>query len=266
MDNYFQKLWQFAPLSWAIVRATECELISKTDLIPPILEIGCGDGLFMKTALGSKKNSIDIGIDIDTEELNRAKNTGIYKKLVQVDITNPPFANNSFSTIIANGVLEHIPNLSVALNEIHRILKKNGKLITTSPTNNYKKLLFYSRLLNKFGLKKFAQKYENMINRIFAHKHLYNYNKWNKLFLDAGLKLENYWYYNNISVVTCHDLCLPFALFTKIIKKHTDSMILFPKIHKYWTGLLSPVMKSLIKKPSRDYLQNGSIFLVAKKK
>ena len=131
--QYLTKLWSHAPFSWAIIRANELLLLEKETFKPPILEVGCGDGIVSSLLFKNKKGIIDIGIDLDRSELKRAEKTKIYKKLIQADITNTEFASNSFNTIFTNGVLEHIPDLESALNEISRLLKKDGKLITTSP-------------------------------------------------------------------------------------------------------------------------------------
>lgn len=49
------------------------------------------------------------------------------------DITNIPIDDQSFDNVLCSEVLEHIPDPVAALNELTRILKKNGRLIITAP-------------------------------------------------------------------------------------------------------------------------------------
>lgn len=49
------------------------------------------------------------------------------------DLTNIQFKDNFFDYIIANHVLEHIKRIDMALSEIERVLKPNGKLIISFP-------------------------------------------------------------------------------------------------------------------------------------
>jgi len=80
----------------------------------PCLEIGCG----MLKSKGA------IGLDI--------------RKTPDVDLLGDlerslPFKDESFETIIANQVVEHIENFVQLMAELHRILKKDGKLIIHVP-------------------------------------------------------------------------------------------------------------------------------------
>lgn len=52
---------------------------------------------------------------------------------IDLDITNLNFENNYFDIIICNHVLEHVPNEKLALTELHRVLKTNGKAIMQVP-------------------------------------------------------------------------------------------------------------------------------------
>ncbi|MDE1190688.1 MAG: methyltransferase domain-containing protein [Arachidicoccus sp.] len=54
---------------------------------------------------------------------------------IKADIQNMPFDNNSQSLIICNHVLEHVPNVKVALKELYRILSQDGILEISVPTD-----------------------------------------------------------------------------------------------------------------------------------
>jgi SAM-dependent methyltransferase len=52
---------------------------------------------------------------------------------IKVDIQNIPFHDNSWSLIICNNILEHIPDYKLALSELRRILADDGILELTVP-------------------------------------------------------------------------------------------------------------------------------------
>ncbi|WP_081209555.1 class I SAM-dependent methyltransferase [Salegentibacter sediminis] len=52
---------------------------------------------------------------------------------VKADICDLPFSDNEFDFILCNHVLEHIPNDTKAMQEIHRILKPGGTAIVQIP-------------------------------------------------------------------------------------------------------------------------------------
>lgn len=54
---------------------------------------------------------------------------------VKADIQNIPFYDESWRLIICNHVLEHVPDYKFALKELKRILKKDGILELTIPTD-----------------------------------------------------------------------------------------------------------------------------------
>lgn len=52
---------------------------------------------------------------------------------VKADITNLPFKDNTFDIIFCNHVLEHIPDDTKAMQELHRVLKSSGMGILQVP-------------------------------------------------------------------------------------------------------------------------------------
>ena len=231
------------------------------------MEIGCGDGLVSSIFFRGKKNAVDVGIDLDIDELRRAEKTGIYKKLRRIDITKNAFETNTFNTIFANGVLEHIPDLELAIKQISRILKPGGELITTSPTANYTRLLFYYRVLSNLNLYGLAQKYGNFINKTFAHRHLLTHEEWQLLLKRHHLIIKKYYFYNNSFITAIHDISLPLALGTKLTKRRTDRMVLFPdwraRIIKKFSPIITQVLNS---NANNTYEKNASILIIAQKK
>ena len=88
-----------------------------------------------------------IGLDSSLASLKQAqlKTHGVY---LNADATHLPFKNRSFSLIISNGVIHHIPHYTQALQEISRILKPKGQLYLTIYNHSHPYRLVY----NFFGL------------------------------------------------------------------------------------------------------------------
>ncbi|MEW6558326.1 MAG: methyltransferase domain-containing protein [Elusimicrobiota bacterium] len=105
-------------------------------LFPPfigegrLLEVGCGNGGYLKFMqnLGWKV----LGIDIDAEALKIAKEK-FNLSVILGSLEEIKFPENSFDIIATFHVIEHIPNPITFLKECYRILKPKGRLIISTP-------------------------------------------------------------------------------------------------------------------------------------
>ena len=61
---------------------------------------------------------------------------GFIEKYLVIDAQGIPFADNTFDIVIANHMLYHVPNVSMALSEISRVLKPEGIFYATTIGNN----------------------------------------------------------------------------------------------------------------------------------
>ena len=104
------------------------------DNIGAILEAGCGDGKKLKLLLNSKANHV-IGLDFSEEAVKVAHKANPDAHICQGDIRKLPFKDNSIDYIISLGVIEHFENPSLLVNEMARVLKKDGILFLTTPNN-----------------------------------------------------------------------------------------------------------------------------------
>jgi ubiquinone/menaquinone biosynthesis C-methylase UbiE len=100
--------------------------------IPPqseVLDVGCGKSAALLWAIAPQ---IKKGVGIDFKVPNtHSKN--IETKQVTLDIVLP-FADASFDVVTMLAVLEHIEYEQEILQEVHRVLRKDGKLILTVPS------------------------------------------------------------------------------------------------------------------------------------
>ena len=102
-----------------------------------ILDSGCGEGYGSKIL--SEKGKVT-GIDVDEDVIKKANEKYSSKKCnFQVyDGYKLPFKKNSFNYVVSFQVIEHIADVKNYLSEIKRVLKKNGKLIITTPNREYR--------------------------------------------------------------------------------------------------------------------------------
>ena len=56
--------------------------------------------------------------------------------MLRVDMLDIQFESRTFDYVIANHVLEHVPNDLKAISELHRVLKKGGMAILQTPYSN----------------------------------------------------------------------------------------------------------------------------------
>lgn len=117
-----------------------------------VLDAGTGCGWLSRMALDKKYNvsSIDLSEKVIKLEKEFAKLSGFPKlKIQKASILKLPFRDESFDTVLCSEVLEHInpKNVSDALKEFHRVLKKEGVLIITVPGFLYG--LIYDQILAK---------------------------------------------------------------------------------------------------------------------
>jgi len=93
-----------------------------------VLDAGCGLG---RNGLYLLKRGYNIYfLDYSQEALTRVKQHNPKSKTILSDLTNLPFRNESFDSVIAMHVLHCIPNKErKAVKEFYRILKNDGMMI-----------------------------------------------------------------------------------------------------------------------------------------
>lgn len=145
----------------------------------PILDFGCGDGFFASTIF--KKKFIDVGLDLSSSRINESSKTNMYKKLKIYDGEIIPFKGQTFGTIISNCVFEHVPHIEKSVQEMNRITKKNGLLMTTVMCSSWSD--------NLLGGKIFGTNYIHWFNNIQHHDSLFSKKEWERLFKKAEYEI-----------------------------------------------------------------------------
>ena len=97
-----------------------------------VLDIGCGPGT--DAVEYAKNGAIVSAIDLNEEQIKITKKNFEVRKLEYHDILkastdNLPFEDESFDLIYCDGVLHHVPEIEKSIDEIYRVLKKDGKAL-----------------------------------------------------------------------------------------------------------------------------------------
>ena len=187
--SYIQTFLNHQPAFYSLIRPQEALLFHHHQQLikAPILDFGCGDGFFTHTVFGHQ--SIDVGLDIDSSRIDQASKCDVYRQIITYDGIKIPFPDNHFQTIISNCVLEHLPQLTKNLKEIHRVLKPDGHFLTTVMTDQWEKHLI--------GTKIFGATYTNYLKRKQQHLNLYSLSQWQHTFTDSGFKIKDTFSYLN---------------------------------------------------------------------
>jgi 2-polyprenyl-3-methyl-5-hydroxy-6-metoxy-1,4-benzoquinol methylase len=95
-----------------------------------ILDIGCADGEFLTPFL--KKDFGCYGLEAIETAIKDSRRKGI--KVVRGSFLEKfPFNDSTFDIIFAGEVIEHTFDDDYFLNEVHRVLKRKGLLVLTTP-------------------------------------------------------------------------------------------------------------------------------------
>ena len=143
MEDKYNKIWEKkTSLDSPIV-----EKGSRVDIALKLLEsgdklldVGCGDGTLGYYAKAKYKEVY--GVDISEKALNIARKRGVITFKVDLNKEALPFSNNFFDAVTCLDVIEHVIDPRFLVGEIHRVLKKGGILIISTPNIRYWRYLF----------------------------------------------------------------------------------------------------------------------------
>lgn len=210
------KLAERVPLNHALWRASEAAVLSKIPMERPILDIGCGDGLFASLLFDAP---VDVGIDLSISRLGRARESGAYQDLRIADATELPFDDATFATVFSNCVLEHIPDVDAVCREASRVLRPGGLFVFTVPTDRFEEFLFVPTALRAVGLGGLGDRYAAAMNRVFSHFHTEGVDVWRQRLSAAGLELAADWEIMPRPLEALWDILMPFAAIQLAVRR-----------------------------------------------
>ncbi len=140
-----------------------------------ILDIGCAanPNSYLKSAIGMDLN--------DKVEL-----PSNYTKIIKHNVHDEfPFNDNTFDTVVAGEILEHLENPFAFLKECKRVVKKGGRIIITTPNSCYLPIF----LCDLFMIKRFYFQREYGIYSGEVHLHHFTPRMLDRMFHYAGLNV-----------------------------------------------------------------------------
>lgn len=107
------------------------------------LDVGCGEGRTAR-ALAAEPGRQVVGADFSVEMLRVARACGSLPNLhyCAADAMQLPFADGSFDTVVAVTTLNNVPDLSLALGEMGRVLRPGGTALLLVINRNELAALF----------------------------------------------------------------------------------------------------------------------------
>lgn len=142
-DEYFYSHYQPSQGEWGYADLVKYKTwyapwityISKTFNISfkdsRVLELGCGIGAVSSLLLDAGANVT--GSDISAQMVKHARRVSPAIPFEVYDVMKQYPKKHLFNYVLAFEVLEHIPKLPLALNNIHKLLKKDGIFIGSTP-------------------------------------------------------------------------------------------------------------------------------------
>jgi len=254
--NFLHNYLINAPMALAIERSLECNIFSEQEFIPPILDIGCGDGLFAHILFDG---TINTGVDFNAKELKRAKSFKIYDEIINCHADKIPKDDSSYNTIFSNSVLEHIPNLKSVLSEVYRLLAPGGNFYVTVPTEKFDRFTILYQLFSLLHLSTAAQNYRRFFNKFWKHYNHYKIEKWEAIFKQAGFKVITSKEYGSKVLCLINDFLVPLALVSFVVKKILNKWIIFRRLRGVYIYPFYFIISNIIKRYENGS-QRGLIF------
>lgn len=96
-----------------------------------VLDACCGQGFLgdYLAAQGARVTFADLSLHQLGSLKDRPNTAGTPVGACQADISRLPFRSGSFDFVVGNSFLHHLPDVPAALREMHRVLKKGGRLV-----------------------------------------------------------------------------------------------------------------------------------------
>ncbi len=148
-----------------------------------ILEIGSGIGNISEFFVKAKSNIVLSDIRPAYCDVLRTKFPGY--KVIEMNLTHPEFESvyrdhiNTYDTVFALNVVEHIQDDGLALRNCHKLLMKGGKVVILVPA--------YMWLYNRFDTE-------------LEHFRRYNRSRLNQVLKDAGFNIIHSQYFNMMGI------------------------------------------------------------------
>ena len=100
-----------------------------------ILDVGCGHGVLCY--LLKKEGRKPVGVDMTKTSIAFCEDKIKGVRFTRAEAEQLPFEDNMFDVVASNQLIEHLPKPELAIREMIRVCKPNGKLLITTPILDY---------------------------------------------------------------------------------------------------------------------------------
>ena len=253
--DFLERYLQVTPIPLALERAMECDLHSRHQFPRPMLDIGCGEGLFTRILFDSQ---VDTGIDPDQRELDRARELGGYSDLIQCSGDAIPKPAAAYRSILINSTLEHIPGGPLpVLTEAHRLLAPGGLCYVTVPNERFIEYSWIRILLRSLRLERLADTFTGFFRRFWNLYNVYPVATWNQLFSQAGFEIVEQNLYECKDIYLFKEAAMFPALPSRVFKLVTNRWIMAPPVLRRL--LMRPVLHRLSRHMPTRFCNDGAL-------
>lgn len=244
-QDYLAEHIRSVPTFRALLRAVECRLFEEAGPLPaPVLDLGCGDGHYASVAFA---RPLFAGLDPDEQMVREARARGSYRWPMVASATEIPFPDNFFGSVIANCVIEHIPDVEAVMSETARVLRPGGRFVFGVPSQHFAEMLLGVSLLRELGLDSIGQAYGDWFNAHSQHFHTDSPSVWFDRLQRHGLRVEHHEYYISERAHQIFDL-LHYASLPRLLSR---------KLTGRWTAFENPLSQTLFDALLRPYYRQA---------
>ena len=110
-------------------------VLTRPNLNLHLLEVGAGSATAMHTFLDTNPSARAVAIELSPVSIRAATRPGSSLRAVAGNALQLPFRERSFDAIVAFEVIEHLPDVAVALEEMLRVVRRPGYIIIGLPNH-----------------------------------------------------------------------------------------------------------------------------------
>lgn len=159
----------------------------ENDKVGKILDVGAGEGALTKRLM-------QMGFDVEACDLNPERFKLATKECRKVDLNETlPYSNGSFDFVVCIEVIEHLRDPWYTISEFKRVLKRNGKLIITTP--NILSIISRLQFLTLgeypyFSCKKLYEEAVDIYHKLDKHINPISFPELEYILLENNMRLE----------------------------------------------------------------------------
>jgi SAM-dependent methyltransferase len=239
----FRRYFPYTPTALAIKECVRLNALKGVECQGPILDVGCGDGLFARLAF---RNAEVWGIDIDAKEGRWAQASRAYAQIILGDVTQARLPDGFFGSCVANCSLEHIPNIEQALSVILQALRPDGRFYTFVPNKDWASHLLSAEVLKRLGLGQLSGIVQEAIDSIFVHHHLEDREGWKTLVEGVGFRDVEVVPVGSTASTRAFELFLVPSLIGWVSKKLTSRWVVMPELRRLTALPAYALVKSVL--------------------